>query len=242
MRSRTTLVTAVLAAIAVAAAVWATVGPFIVRKDAAQLQQQTTSLAQRVSEVCAKGGAAAAELGPDGTCAKAAELRDQPPVAQAEAPVDPAALRQAARTAVAEYCAAPSNPCRGPDGRTPNFDLIVDAVLARVPAPKDGHDGRDAPVPDWGAQIAAYCGQANEPCRGTQGEKGDKGDPPACMAEAAQCRGAEGQPGPTCPPGYELRDAVITAPDHTTYAGKACVDPNSNSAPPSSDPPPLGGS
>lgn len=236
MRSRVTVITAVLAAIAVAAAIWATVGPFIVRKDATQLQQQTTSLAQRVSEACAKGGAAAAELGPDGTCAKAAELQDQPPVAQpAEVAVDPGALRQAARSAVAEYCAAPNQPCRGSDGSSPPFDAIVDAVVAKIPAPKDGRDGRDAPAPDWAAQVAAYCGQASEPCRGPAGTNG---------ADGKDGRdGVDGQPGPTCPEGYELRDAVITARDGTTYSGKACVDPAS-SAPPSSskNPPPLGGS
>lgn len=157
------------------------------------------------------------------------------------ASVDPAEVRQAARTAVAEYCAAPTHPCRGSDGSTPPFDAIVDAVVAKIPTPKDGRDGRDAATPDYAALVAAYCGQAGEPCRGPAGERGEKGDPPPCMAEPSQCRGADGQPGPTCPPGYELHDAVFAAPDGTTYTGKACVDPAS-SAPPSTDPPlPFGG-
>lgn len=159
----------------------------------------------------------------------------QPPPATptSTASVDPAEVRQAARTAVAEYCAAPTHPCRGSDGSTPPLDAIVDAVIGRIPAPKngtDGQDGRDAPVPDYAALVAAYCGQTDEPCRGPAGQKGDTG-----------AIGATGAPGPTCPDGYELRDAVITAQDGTTYSGKACVDPNT-SAPPSTNPPLLGGS
>lgn len=81
-------------------------------------------------------------------------------------------------------------------------------------------------------------GQAGTPgAKGDTGAQGPKGDP----GEQGP-KGATGAPGPTCPDGYELRDAVITAPDGTTYSGKACVDPTT-SAPPSTDPPlPLGGS
>lgn len=129
-----------------------------------------------------------------------------PPVpVTASAAADPAVIRQAARVAVAEFCAAPSHPCRGTDGTTPPFDLIVDAVVAKIPAPKDGRDGKDAPTPDWAAQVAAYCGQANEPCRGRDGNNGADGQTPPCMSEPAQCQGAdgkEGPPGPTCPDGY----------------------------------------
>lgn len=69
---------------------------------------------------------------------------------------------------------------------------------------------------------------------GAQGPVGPKGDPGATGPQGPA--GEQGSPGPSCPPGYELRDAVFTAPDGTTYKGKACVDPNS-SAPPSSTPP-----
>lgn len=96
---------------------------------------------------------------------------------------------------------------------------------------------------------------------GPQGPKGEPGDPgvsPPCLAEPDRCRGPAGEPGtdgaagetgpagasgpagpkgdpgepgPACPEGYELRDAVITAPDGSTYSGKACVDPNTSTPP-----------
>lgn len=157
------------------------------------------------------------------------------PVVQVPAPapaaVDPEQLRSAARSAVEDYCAT-RDQCRGADGQTPDFDALTNAVLARIPIPKDGKDGADAPTPDYPALVAAYCGQDSDPCRGPAGAKGDTGDTgPA---------GATGAAGPTCPDGYELRDAVITAPDQTTYQGKACVDPSS-SVPPSQPEPPTGG-
>ncbi|MFD6072820.1 hypothetical protein [Amycolatopsis lurida] len=122
----------------------------------------------------------------------------EPPRVPAEA--DPATIRQAARAAVADYCAAPSRPCRGADGTSPSFDLIVDAVMSRIPAPQpgrngaDGEDGADATTAQVTAAVAAYCGQPTEPCRGpagVQGQPGQDGKP-----------GADGQPGPSCPDGY----------------------------------------
>ncbi|GAB3156186.1 hypothetical protein GCM10027258_62240 [Amycolatopsis stemonae] len=237
MRSRTAIVAFILSVVALAAAAWSTISPIVIKQDAAAVQTQAKSLGELVTDVCAKGGAAAAELGPNGACVKAAEVQGQTPIAQAS--VTPAQLRQAAKTAVVEFCAAPEHPCRGPEGASPNFDLIVDAVVAKIPTP---HDGRDAPTPDYKALVASYCGQPDEPCRGPKGEKGDS---PPCLAEPSQCRGAtgeRGQPGPTCPDGYELVDAVITGKDGKTYSGKACIDRNSSEPPPSTDPPlPLGG-
>ncbi|MFD5244989.1 hypothetical protein ACFWIW_10620 [Amycolatopsis sp. NPDC058340] len=118
------------------------------------------------------------------------------PVTASAAP-DPAMLRQAARVAVADYCAAPSHPCRGVDGASPNFDAIVTTVLARMPTPEDGRDGKDSASPDWAAQVAAYCGQVTEPCRGPAGQKGADGKDGQDGKP-----GAEGPPGPTCPDGY----------------------------------------
>lgn len=220
---RTNLIAVVIAIAALIAAGYAIYEPYTVRQDAAAVQSQAKSLADQVAEACAKGGAAAAQLGQ--ACAKAAEVQGQPDVGQATAQVDPELLRAAARAAVVDYCAT-RNQCRGSDGSTPNFDAIVNAVVAQIPAPKDGHDGRDAPTPDWAAQVAAYCGQANEPCRGPAGTKGETGD-----AGATGATGAAGAPGPTCPPGYELHDAVITDTDGSTYQGKACVDPATKQAP-----------
>lgn len=158
-----------------------------------------------------------------------------PAPAPAAAAVDPEQLRQAARTAVADYCAS-RNQCRGADGATPDFDALTTAVLARIPIPKDGADGKDAPTPDYAALVASYCA-AHDECRGPVGEKGEPGDPGATGATGPA--GAPGPAGPTCPDGYELRDAVITAPDGTHYQGKACVDPDSGTQP--AKPPTIGG-
>ncbi|SFO59493.1 hypothetical protein [Amycolatopsis rubida] len=161
----------------------------------------------------------------------------QPPAAPTPAPaaVDATTLRQTARQAVEDYCAT-RNQCRGTDGASPDFDALTNAVLAKIPVPKDGTDGqngqngRDAPLPDYPAlvasAVASYC-DAHDQCRGEQGTPG--------------VNGANGKDGPACPDGFELRDAVITSPDGTTYQGKACVDPNSGSTPPSTDPPPTTG-
>ena len=115
-----------------------------------------------------------------------------PPLATA---TDPGDLRNAARTAVDEYCAA-RNGCRGPDGVTPNVDTIVDMVLARVPTPQAGRDGRDAPTPDWAAQVAAYCGQTSDPCRGkpgTDGQNGHDGAPGVSVVRQYFDRASDGQ-------------------------------------------------
>jgi hypothetical protein len=163
----------------------------------------------------------------------------QPPAsATSTASVDPAEVRQAARTAVAEYCAAPTHPCRGSDGSTPSFDAIVTAVVARIPTPQNG---RDAPLPNYAALVASYCAQDGEPCRGPQGAKGEKGDPPPCMADASHCRGDDGQP----PAGW-----TTSYPDGSTGSCTRAADFDpaapryacTRSAPPSTDPPlPLGG-
>ncbi|WP_409186734.1 hypothetical protein F9C11_21835 [Amycolatopsis sp. VS8301801F10] len=156
----------------------------------------------------------------------------QPP-APVAVPVDPTTLRQAARQAVDDYCSL-RDQCRGADGVSPDFDALTNAVLARVPAPKDGKDGTDAPAPDYTALVASYCA-AHDECRGVAGAKGDTGE-----QGAKGDKGDRGDPGPSCPDGYVLRDAVITAPDGSTYQGKACVDPGS-STPPSAAPPTTGG-
>lgn len=120
---------------------------------------------------------------------------------------------------------------------------------------RDGEDGRDGVTPACMAEpdrcrgpVGAAGTAGADGKDGTNGADGQNGQSPPCLAEPAQCRGADGrdgtngrdgvdgQPGPACPDGYELRDAVITAPDGSTYSGRACVDPNS-SKPPSSDPP-----
>jgi hypothetical protein len=246
--NKTSAVAVTLAGVALAASIWNTVEPYTVRQDAAVAQQDAAagrSLAEQVAAACAKGGAAAAELGPAGVCAKAAEVKDQPATATPAAiQVDPGAVRQAARTAVAEYCAAPSHPCRGADGSTPPFDAIVDAVVGRIPAPKkgdDGTNGANATAAQVADAVAAYCGQAGEPCRGTPGANGQDGQTPTCVSEPSECRGTDGQP----PAGW-----TTTYPDGSTGSCTRAPDFDpaaprytcTRSAPPSADPPlPLGG-
>lgn len=238
MRSRTAVVAFVLAVAALLAAggAWYSI-------TTSQTAAAGKSLAQQVSETCARGGQAALELGQ--ACAKAAEVKDAPPVSQPAA-VDPADLRQAARTAVAEYCAAPSRPCRGADGQTPNFELIVDAVVGRIPVPKNGTDGANATADQIAAAVAGYCGQPSEPCRGTpgtpgtDGQNGKDGQTPTCVSEPSECRGADGQP----PAGW-----TTSYPDGSTGTCTRAdpFDPAAprytctRSAPPSTNPPPLGG-
>lgn len=135
------------------------------------------------------------------------------------------------------------------------------AKVQATPAPAVGRDGRDGrngtdgktpPCYFEASQCHGADGQngadgtkGQDGKTGTDGTDGKDGQTPACMAEPDQCRGATGPggpagpPGPTCPDGYELRDAVITAPDGSTYAGKACVDPGTSSPP--STTPPTGG-
>ncbi|MBB4689835.1 hypothetical protein [Amycolatopsis jiangsuensis] len=226
--SRTSLIAIVLAVVALGGAAWATLAPLAVRQDAAEVQSQARTLAEQVADACARGGETAVELG--SACAKADEVKDQPNVAEpAATTTDPAALRSAARTAVESYCAA-RNGCRGANGETPDFDALTSAVLARIPAPADGTDGKRGPGPSdaqVSSAVADYC-DAHDQCRGPAGAQGTPG-----------INGHDGAAGPACPDGYELRDAVITAPDQTTYSGKACVDPSSSTPP--TDPPTPGG-
>jgi hypothetical protein len=93
-------------------------------------------------------------------------------------------------------------------------------------------------------RLGSFCGPS-----GADGKPGVDGQTPPCMSTPAKCQGVDGKPGtngangtngkpgatgppgPTCPSGYELRDAVITAPDGSTYRGKACVDPSTSTPP-----------
>lgn len=150
---------------------------------------------------------------------------------------------------VADACAK-GGPAAAELGRACEQAAQVQATPAPA-APRDGRDGRngtDGKTPPCYFE-AGQCRGIDGPngsdgtngTNGRDGADGQDGRPPACQSEPDQCRGAAGAtgpagpPGPTCPEGYELRDAVVTAPDGSTYSGKACVDPGT-SAPPSTDP------
>ncbi|MFJ8815428.1 hypothetical protein [Amycolatopsis thermoflava] len=218
---RTTIVALVIAVLALAAAGWVVWAQIATTTDKVAVEQQARSLADQVADACAKGGPAAAELGR--ACQQAAEVKPGSDTAAPAPTVDPAAVRQAARAAVLEYCGQASSPCRGTDGTAPNIDAIVTQVLTRIPVPKDGTDGKDgedAPPlsgEEVFAQVAAFCSQPSEPCRGPAGQNGTNG--------------VNGKDGPACPEGYELGDALITAPNRSTYQGKACIDPETSQPP-----------
>ena len=120
-------------------------------------------------------------------------------------------------TAVADYLVAhPPEP-----GRPPTVEEIAAAVatyFARNPV-RDGEPGRPPTAEEIAAAVQSYCTPAGLP---------------------SPCRGPDGAPGPSCPEGFELRDAVITTSEGSTYRGRVCVDPASSSPPTTSDtPPPL---
>ena len=111
---------------------------------------------------------------------------------------------------------------------------------------RDGTNGRDGSSPPCLA-TAAQCqgadgktGQAGaDGADGTNGVDGQPGKDGADGKDGAPGRdGVDGAPGPACPPGYEPRPAVITAPDGSTYQGVACVDP-ATSQPPTEPPLPI---
>lgn len=182
------------------------------------IADKATEVADPILALCAGTDDTAQRLKDAGLCGKAAAAKaeaQQVTVVAAptivDHPVDPATVY----AAVVQYCAE-HNGCKGPDGKTPNFEDIVAAVTARIPVPQNG---KDAPV-ITGAQIftqvATYCEQSTEPCKGrdgtngqdgqdgqdgkngTKGDTGDKGD--------KGDTGAVGPAGPTCPSGYTPQD------------------------------------
>ncbi|TKG63092.1 hypothetical protein [Prauserella endophytica] len=188
-----------------------------VDEHAATLDRQVSGLAQKAAE----NASAAAALEEQVRSLGQEPVVEAPP---ADDGMDYAALLRAARAAVEDYCA--HDRCRGADGEAPNMDAIVSDVLALVRAPRDGEDGEDGqdapPVTsdELFNQVAAYCGQPEEPCRGAPGEDGEDGQTPPCMSEPSQCQGPKGDkgdPGPTCPPGYtansRTNDPTPLAPD-----------------------------
>lgn len=193
---RTNVLALVFSVLALAAAVWVVWIQTATTTDKEAVQQQAESLADQVAEACAKGGPAATELG--GACQKAAEVQSSADPATPAPVADPAQIREAARSAVLDFCGQPSQPCRGKEGASPDVDAIVAQVVAKIPLPKDGTNGQDAPAvtgDEVFAAVTQYCAQSDEPCRGSPGSPGANGETPPCMAEATQCQGDTGADG-----------------------------------------------
>lgn len=192
-------------------------------------EQQLNNVADPVLQACAAGGALADELRRLGGCKAAADAKQsiEPPPGPSPADIAAAVESYLARfpppagrpptvdeitTAVASYLT--SNPPQS--GRAPTSEEIALAV-ANYLVTNPPANGKDAPPPSQQQiddAVARYLA-ANPPPKGDRGE-----------------------PGPTCPDGYELRDALITAPDGSQYQGKACVDPASSRPPTTSPTPP----
>lgn len=238
------MVIALLALAAAGYAVWGQVSATSAQQAA---EKQAKEVADPVAALCASDPTIYAKLSADSrarwdrACTKAAEVQQSqtpapgPTDAQVAAAVDswlrahPPAPGQPATpamvaTAVAEYLTAhPPAPGRAPTGQeiaaAASAYIAAHAADFQGPTGERGANGQDATDAQVSAAVASYCAAHNN-CAGPTGATGPTG--PA---------GQDGKVGPTCPAGYELRDALITAPDGTTYRGKACVDPSSSQPP-----------
>ena len=138
----------------------------------------------------AQNAAVANELAAQIRSLGAVPVVEPPAATPTAAPADTATIRTAARSAVLEYCGQPTEPCRGADGTSPNVDLIVAQVVAKMPLPKDGRDAPAVTAPELLAAVTQYCASPDEPCRGRPGVAGQT---PPCLAEPGECRGADGR-------------------------------------------------
>jgi hypothetical protein len=141
----------------------------------ASLNQQSTQIADmndRIKQVCR--GTAQKDAPSLDTCEKAErnELPSAPPPAPGIGPSADQIYR-----GLIDYCST-RNQCRGSDGRTPDFNSLVQTVRALIPNPADGSNGKDAPAvtsDQLTATVASYCGQTSDPCRGATGPAGKDG-------------------------------------------------------------------
>lgn len=156
--------------------------------DATEHNQDLSSAAVQVADplqqLCAGGDETARRLQaartPDGKplCAGVAELKEKAaPVAQSQTTVIQSAPPSfgTVYAAVEQYCAQASQPCRGADGKAPDLNKIVQAVLAQIPVPQNGKDAPAATPAQILAQVAVYCGRVTQPCRGPAGADGKDG-------------------------------------------------------------------
>ncbi|SDZ59045.1 hypothetical protein SAMN05216215_11202 [Saccharopolyspora shandongensis] len=203
-------------------------------------------LADDVARACAQGGDAAAKLG--AACATATEVKSAPPPRDGRNGRGITSTAITAGRLVVSYddgtardvgpVVGPTGPAgpigaTGPDGR-PGTDGTsgrgiagtsidgTDLVVAYTDGTREnlgrvvGTDGRGITSTDTtgGRLIVTY----------DDGSTEDAGPLP---------QGPQGEPGPACPAGYELRPVLYLAPGSaSTYEGVGCVEPGSNAPTP----------
>jgi hypothetical protein len=167
------------------------------------------------------------------------DLGETPEVDPPDAPLLPLAESAAIREQVNNYFA--DNPQKQPPTVAEVTEIVAGIYAADPPADgEDGKDGRNATASQVAAAVADYC--ANETCRGPQGPGPSDEQVAAAVADYCaahnDCQGQpgadgeDGEPGPICREGRELRtDVIATTEDGTTYRGDMCVDPDSEQSP-----------
>jgi hypothetical protein len=172
-----------------------------VTHDRTTAQQETATLADRVTAACDQGGEVATQLRKVGACQQAASV----PAAQ-PGPAGPQGPRgeEGPKGDTGERGATGATGATGPQG--PAGDAGVPGLL-----------GPAGPIGQAGTQ-------------GAKGDTGDKGaDGTSCLPSIPGCQGPEGPPGPTgpegpagppCPEGYSRQDRQ---PPLSTETWLVCV-------------------
>lgn len=204
--------------------------------------EKGTQQSDSVLSVCARGGEAGKELAAVGACKDAQDFKNDP-VVQSAAPATNTTIVQQLPDAqvqrILEDYFARNNP-------KPSVTEVLDLLnrIYRENPPKDapavteaqraadvaafcadgrcrGEAGKDATPEMVAAQVADYCGQPSEPCRGPQGDPGKVGP------EGKQ--GPEGQPGPICESGYHPED--LQSADDPPKTLRVCVKDTASEPP-----------
>lgn len=199
--ARTIIITVLV--VAVAYLLWSKVNATYDANEAAgradTAQAKADAVANPVDALCAKGDDVAKVLAQRGACSAASAVREQPhqprdgingvgirDVNPGECSVE-IVLDDSRRYILGDLCGQPGKPAepgRGIASTTQDGCYVTVSYTDNAPP----------------ARLGPFCGPPGE-----TGAKGDKGDPPPCMAEPAQCRGEDGKPGKP-PAGWSWTD------------------------------------